>query len=272
MSSNRLGFRPFRNALEKAPKDTTLVVDSNIIIAYFDEAHSLHEKVVEFLDDLDEIANITLYTTVTTKSEFLEYHRRRLLTEALVSIADGEVDVPISESSRAKIYTIKGRRNLRESQEEKRAAETGDLDFDINVSYFNDKEIKDIKKAFRARDIPNETGWLKICEVYLKSKLVELETEIDSFCTYLSPHKESQKSLFVKPDVEWTEATRLCGTTGTGYSDALILNMLLHTNINYLVSMDFDLVYAAAVDAKNKTVILPDNRIAAFKHTLKGIT
>ncbi len=271
MSSNRIGFRPFRNALEKSPTETALVVDSNVIIAYFDEAHSLHEKVSDFLNDLDEIAQVTLYTTVTTKSEFLEYQRRRLLTDALISLADRKFAIPINEECRAKINTVKGRRNSRESQENKRVQEAGDLEFDIGVSYFSDKEIKEIKKVFRARDVQNETGWLKICETFLKSKLAEQEGLLDEFCTYLSPHDEKQKHLFLKPKVEWSEATRLSGATGTGYSDALILNMLLHTKIRYLVTLDFDLIYASTIEAKDRKVILPDNRIGDFKQILRGV-
>lgn len=271
MSSNRVGFRPFRNSLEKNPTDINLVVDSNVIIAYFDETHALYDKVKEFLDDLDNLANVTLYTTVTTKSEFLEYQRRKLLTESLIPIAEGEGGIPIRESCRTKINTVKGRRNSRQAAEEKKVGDGSGDDFDVNVSYFYDKEIKEIKKSFRACDVNGETGWLKICEVFLKDKLSEQEKLLDAFCTYLSPHDKSQSALFSKTPVAWGEATALCGTSGTGYSDALILNMLLHTNIEYLVTLDFDLVYASAISAKNKKVILPDDRIAEFKPLLKGV-
>jgi len=55
------------------------------------------------------------------------------------------------------------------------------------------------------------------------------------------------------------------------YSDSLILNMLLHTKIDYIMTLDYDMVYAAAVSAQDKWVILPDDRIKGFKATLKGI-
>ncbi len=271
MASNRLGFRPFKNRLRESPKDTAIVVDSNVIISYFDETHSQHEHVTEFLDELDQIANVTLYTTVTTKSEFLEYNRRRLLTGALISLAEAKDGIPIGDSCRAKINTVKGRRNSREASEKKRVDESGDLEFDTNVSYFNDKEIKEIKKSFRAGSLQNETGWIKICETFLKGKLAELERNLDEFCVYLSPHDEKQSSLFSKPKVAWSDATQLCETAGTGYSDALILNMLLHTKIEHILSLDFDVVYASAISASHKKVILPDNRIAEFKPILKGI-
>jgi predicted nucleic acid-binding protein len=271
MATNRIGFRPFKNRLRESPKDTAIVVDSNVIISYFDETHSQHDQVTEFLDEVDQLAGVTLYTTVTTKAEFLEYNRRRLLTDALISLTEPKFGVPIGESCRAKINTVKGRRNSRETAEKKRVLETGDLEFDTNVSYFNDKEIKEIKKAFRARDLQNETGWIKICEIFLKGKLAELEHDLDEFCVYLSPHDEKQRDLFLKPKVEWSDATRLCETAGTGYSDALILNMLLHTKVEYLLTLDFDLIYASAISAKDKAVLLPDNRIGEFKPILKGI-
>lgn len=56
-----------------------------------------------------------------------------------------------------------------------------------------------------------------------------------------------------------------------GFSDSLILNMLLHTKINFILTLDFDMVYAAAVSAQNKSVVLPDNRISGLKNILKGL-
>jgi hypothetical protein len=54
-------------------------------------------------------------------------------------------------------------------------------------------------------------------------------------------------------------------------SDSLILNMLLHTKIDYIIILDFDMVYAAVVSAQEKWVVLPDNRIASLKNLLKGL-
>jgi hypothetical protein len=56
-----------------------------------------------------------------------------------------------------------------------------------------------------------------------------------------------------------------------GFSDSLILNMLLHTKIDYIITLDFDMVYAAAVSAQGKWVVLPDNRIKLFKILLTGL-
>jgi hypothetical protein len=44
MASNRIGFKQFRNKLEKG-QQVNVVIDSNILIANYDELHSNHEIV-----------------------------------------------------------------------------------------------------------------------------------------------------------------------------------------------------------------------------------
>ena len=86
MASNRIGFKQFKNKLNKG-EQVNLVVDSNILIANYDELHSNHELVRNFLEEIDTIADITFFTTVTTKAEFLDYQRKRFLTEGLFEIS-----------------------------------------------------------------------------------------------------------------------------------------------------------------------------------------
>lgn len=87
MASNRIGFKQFKNKLEKG-QQVNLVIDSNILIANYDELHSNHEIVRAFLEEIDAIAEITFFTTVTTKAEFLDYQRKRFLTEGLFDLVD----------------------------------------------------------------------------------------------------------------------------------------------------------------------------------------
>lgn len=271
MTTNRIGFKQFKNKIE-ADQEIAVVVDSNILIAYYDEIHMHHELVHEFLNQIDKIANVTFYTTVTTKAEFLDYQRRRFLTEGLFDIVDEyNKTIPVGPSAKAAIVSAKARRNKRQKDETGRAEENLDHDYDIKIAYLSDSEIKEIKKKFRARNIENEIGWLKICETFLTSKLLEQESYIDEFCNYLSPHNAEQAHLFLDINVDWKKATAISGESGMGFSDSLILNMLLHTKIEYIFTLDFDLVYAAAVSAKKKWVVLPDDRIKSFKAPLKGL-
>ena len=51
----------------------------------------------------------------------------------------------------------------------------------------------------------------------------------------------------------------------------MILNMALSTNIENIATLDFDVIYAGAVSASNKTILLPDHRISSFKQILKKL-
>jgi len=264
---NRIGFRPFFNKITDG-EELNIIIDSNALIASGDELHPNHEEITSFIDSLDQKVNLTLFTTVTTKAEYLDYQRRRFLTEGLLSLSS-QPQISLATNVKAKLSTIKGRKNIREKNELKRSLDESD-DIDSNYFYFRDSEIKEIKKVFRARDVQNEAGWLKICDMFLSRKLIAEEALIDELCVYLSPYKEDQANLF-NNKVDWNNATQISAKSGMGFSDSMILNMVLATNIDYILTLDYDLVYASAVSAPNKTIIIPDKRIKQFKQTLKRI-
>jgi len=265
---NRVGFRSFLNKISD-DEELNIVIDSNALIASGDELHSNYEEVTSFINQLDKKTNLTLYTTVTTKAEYLDYQRRRFLTNGLLSLSSLS-EIQLSSKVKAKLSSIKGRKNTREKGELSRSQKEDD-DIDSNYFYFRDSEIKEIKKVFRARDVQNEAGWLKICDIFLSKKLLVEEALIDELCVYLSPHKEEQKNLFTNQSLDWKNATAISAKTGMGFSDSMILNMVLATKIDYILTLDYDLVYASAVSAPNKTVIIPDKRIKQFKQILKRI-
>ncbi len=270
MATNRIGFNKFLKDAGEG-QQINLIVDSNLLIAFFDEVHSNHDSVKNFLGDLDSKADVTFYTTVTTKAEFLDYQRRRFLTEGIISLVQENKDkFKIAASSSAKINSMRGNRDSRLKKEEAKDKELED--FDSNLNYFRDSELKEIKKAFRARDIENETGWLSICKTFLGTKLAEQEKLLDEFCVYLTTRDKDQKgNIFIVDEVDWAQATSISSQTGMGYSDSMILNMALATNIENIATLDFDVVYAGAVSASNRNILLPDSRIKNFKNILKKI-
>ena len=266
MASNRLGFKQFLKKVS-GQKDLNIIIDSNILIANFDQDHTNHKLVSEFIDELEACAEVNYFTTVTTKAEYLDYQRRRLLTEGIFSLSSLP-NVELLTDSKQVIYQMKMRRGKRVADEAKRVGHDEE-NFNSSVNYLRDSELKEVKKSFRARDVQNEIGWLKLCELFLVNNIEEQEILIDEFCTYLSAHDEKQAHLFNNRKIEWKNATSLSATTGMGYSDALILNMFSETNMDYIITLDYDLVYAVSVCAKDKTVVLPDSRLGDFKSTLK---
>jgi predicted nucleic acid-binding protein len=266
MASNRLGFNQFLKKVT-GQKNLNLIVDSNILIANFDEEHTNHKVVNGFLVNLDDCAEVHYHTTVTTKAEFLDYQRRRFLTDGIFSLSSLE-DVELKASSKQIIYQMKMRRGKRVSDEAKRIGLDEDS-FDSSINYLRDTELKEIKKAFRARDVQKEIGWLKLCELFLVDNIEKQEALVDEFCTYLSAHNDKQAHLFNNREIDWKKATSLSSTTGMGYSDALILNMFSETRMDYILTLDYDLIYGVSICAKDKFVVLPDNRLGDFKSSLK---
>jgi len=270
MATNRIGFSKFLKDVHDGHK-VNLIVDSNLLIAYFDEVHSNHESAKTFLEGLDHKAEVTIYTTVTTKAEFLDYQRKRFLTEGIVSLVqENKEKFKITPTATAKINSIRGIRDTRLKKEEAKGKDIED--FDSSLNYFRDSELKEIKKAFRARDVEPEKGWLTVCKTFLGIKLSEQEKLLDEFCKYLTTRdKEQKENIFIIPEDNWDRATAISAETGMGYSDSMILNMALATNIENIATLDFDIVYAGAVSASNKNILLPDNRIGSFKLILKKL-
>ena len=271
MASNRIGFKQL---IKQSNGTIAILLDANIIIPYFDEIHNQHDIVTHFINQLSEKCETIFFTTITIKSEFLEYQRRRFLTKGLLDLTDGlEKERHLTSSVRAAINSKKGTLLNRRQRLLTENIEEGDLELDLKKRYFQDSEIKHIKKAFRVRTIQEELGWLGVCETYLCDKLSKQEIVIDEFCKYLTPNDESQKLRYFdgKP-ISWTHATDLCEKTGMGYADAMIFNIFKASNIPFLATLDFDLIYGVSINAKEKTVVLPDFRLKNFKQPLKGTT
>ena len=83
------------------------ILDTNILISASYELRDLHHEVVNLWEVLQK-RNYRLFATVNTRSEFLEFQRRLILTENLFDITDATSKVKISQRAKAKIQTLKG--------------------------------------------------------------------------------------------------------------------------------------------------------------------
>lgn len=284
--ANRKGFKEFLKKISDKEK-LELIVDANVIIASRDKNHRDYKTIQNFYDALDELPlDLTLFTMVTTKSEFLEYYRRKILTEGILELyKKNQSDKVISDKVKIAIENQIRARNLRQKREVQRQEkaeqtleanliDTTEFDieeFSIDANYFKDSEIKEIKKAFRARDVDDEKGWISFCSKILVSKLHDLEKLLDELCHYLTTRDPESVKYFTKTDVEWRAATQICGQTGMGYSDAMILNMANHTSIEHILSLDFDLIYGGHFSSPNKKIITPTDRLKNYKKILHGM-
>lgn len=284
--ANRIGSKEFLKKVS-GQNSLELIVDANVIIASRDKKHRDYKTIQEFYDSLDQLSvDLTLFTTVTTKAEFLEYYRRKILTEGILELykLNKERKV-ISDRVKTVIENQVRARNLRQNREvqrqekiekvlESHSVDTTEFDveeFSVDANYFKDSEIKEIKKAFRARNVDNESGWISFCNKVLVNRLHALEGELDQLCHYLTTRDKKSLKYFVKTDVEWRTATQICGESGMGYSDAMILNMANHTSIEHILTLDFDMVYGGHFSSPAKKIITPTDRLKNYKKILHGI-
>jgi len=120
------------------------ILDTNILISLTYEIKSDFDEIIAFVDGLLD-ADFKLYTTVNTKSEFLDFHRRLFMTEHLIDMVTPESTWKISKAARAQIQSQIGQ--LRRS--EKHGSDP----------VFSDRQIKKIKSAFSAGSHSGQQGW-----------------------------------------------------------------------------------------------------------------
>ncbi len=197
--------------------------------------------------------SIPYYTTVTTRSEYLDFHRRLRLTEHLIEATEPGTPWKLASRTHAEIKTKLGLLRARV------ARKPG------SDPVFSDSDIKDIKRASSAGISSGQHGWLALCEDTLDGWLAKMEELLVEFgVRYISQHEETQKPLFSKK-IDWPEARCISEKTGLGLSDSMILNALKCSRFSFVISADFDIGYAALSDPKMKDVVMPDKKAAEYK-------
>lgn len=224
------------------------IIDTNILIALTYEMNANNEEVIDFFDihlAPEQNKGLRFFTTVNTRSEYLDFYRRLIMTENLRDLMDQNSAWKTSTKARAQIQYQSGILKRREQH-------GGD-------PVFNDTQIKSIKSAFSAGRHSGQDGWLLICEQVLQKRLDEVEHEIqDLGVEYISQHEPEQKDLFSE-EMDWSDAKRIAEKTCLGLSDAMILNALQCSRFPFIVSADFDLGYAVLASKSLKDVIMPDS-------------
>lgn len=123
----------YLNSIEKMDPIKGTILDTNILISASYELRDLHHEVVNLWEVLQK-RNYRLFATVNTRSEFLEFQRRLILTENLFDITNATSKVKISQRAKAKIQTLKG------------SLTTSVLADSEKDQVFNESQLKKIKK------------------------------------------------------------------------------------------------------------------------------
>jgi len=243
----------YLQSIDKSDVHKGTILDTNVLISANYDVRDSHMQVAEILDVLQKM-NYRVFATVNTRSEYLEFQRRLILTENLLDMTDEFARTKISKTAKAKIQTLKG--SLKTSM-------AADSDKD---EVFNESQLKKIKKEFSAGPHSGQKGWLEICDLFLRGK-IEMEDQalIDRGVEYISPHEKSQSELF-DTSLGWPNAIGICEKTGTAFSDSMILNALKSSKLFFVVTLDFDIGYAALSDPNMKDVVVPDRLFKEYRH------
>jgi hypothetical protein len=230
------------------------ILDTNILISLTYEVKANHDEVVEFFDDhltKERDREFRFFSTVNTRSEFLDFNRRLIMTERLRDAADEKSRLKIPARAKAQIQYQSGQLRRREQQ-------GGD-------PVFNDTQVKAIKSAFSAGRFSGQAGWLMLCEEFLSGQLEIAEQALVEFgVEYISPNEPEQAELFSRR-IEWSDARKIAEQTCLGLSDAMILNALQCSRLPFVISTDFDLGYAVMASSEMKDVVMPDSVAAKYR-------
>ncbi len=227
------------------------ILDTNIIISSTYEIKRDYDEVIEVLD-LASAAGYRLLTTVNTRSEFLDFQRRLILTEHLLDSVAPSSNLTLSKAARAAIQSSKGALVTAQNRG--------------SDPVFNDRNIKDIKKAFSAGPHSGFRGWIAICDLFLKGKLERADQLLaDRGIEYVSQHAANQRHLFRKV-IDWPDANRIAEETGMGFADAMIVNALFCSTCPFILSSDFDIAYAIRAATTDRVAVVPDDIAREFRH------
>ena len=224
------------------------IIDTNVLVALTYEINKEHEEMLDLIELLTD-EELRLYATVTTKSEFFDYHRRLLMTEGLLDLVDISSSCHISERARAIINSKKAVLRRRQKLDKE--------------AIFLDRELKEMKRSFSAGPHSGATGWLTLCREFLSGKLNKIDSELMTLgIRYLSPNEPND--IFTgKPD--WQGAITITETTCMSFSDSMILNVLQYTRGLIAISLDFDLGYATLSQMDLGDVLVPKRFKAEFR-------
>lgn len=238
----------YRSIRDSADFSKGTILDTNILIALTYEVNANNEEVLDFFQTAllpERERGFRFFTTVNTRSEYLDFYRRLIMTEHLRDVADGVS--PLKAPSQAKAQAQYQLGLL------KRRTDQG------SDPVFTDKQIKTIKSTFSAGRFSGHAGWLSLCNRILLNRLDEVEQEIRDFgVEYISQHDSSQVDLFSKR-IDWPDAKRIAEKTCLGLSDAMILNAFQCSRFPFIVSADFDIGYAVLASNSLKDVVMPDS-------------
>jgi len=230
------------------------IADTSFLIAlsdkehpFFDDAQFLFEKLVEY--------KVPIFVTVTIRSEFIDFHRRVKVTEALMDMLAPASKWKTSATVRD---ALRSQRGWLDNQ-----ARDGQL------PYLTDQRIKKCKQVFLPKTHSGHIGWLELCREFLAGQLQHEWDHAQQMLgiNYIDASAAESAVLFRK-ELRWGRMCELSEASALGSSDAMILNLLDCSVLPFIVTADFDLAYGIMASLKDRLALVPD---AIFRRHIKRL-
>lgn len=243
--SGSLPFSDVDRYLATLSGEIGCLVDTSFLIAVNDKENSFYDDAIFLQERLAELG-VRLFVSVTARSEFIDYHRRVIVTETLMDMLPPSSKWRISAAVRKVLEQQKGWIDNQPRSD--------------NEPYLTDSRIKICKQAFLPRTQSGHIGWTEICREYLSGRLLTAWTEISDALQlqYVDMRDGGNKDLLRK-ELRWEAMYRLAEDSALGSQDAMILNLLDASIFPFVVTMDFDLAYGVMLSVPDKTALVPDS-------------
>lgn len=243
--SGSLPFSDVDRYLATISGDIGCLVDTSFLIAVNDTENPFYEDAIFLQERLAEYS-VRIFASVTARSEFIDYHRRVIVTETLMDMLAPSSKWRISAAVRKVLEQQRGWLDNQSRSE--------------NEPYLTDSRIKICKQAFLPRTQSGHIGWTELCREYLSGRLLTAWTEINEALQlqYVDLRDGGNKDLLRK-ELRWEAMYRLAEDSALGSQDAMILNLLDASVFPFVVTMDFDLAYGVMLSAPDKTALVPDS-------------
>lgn len=214
-----------------------ILVDSNIIIAFFDEKHKFHKEVFERLNPI-YLSGADFFYVQPCLLEIKEYWRRKKLTEC------------IDEMIKNDFYFFR---------EFKKLYSKFSVDnFTQGYDYLSDRQIKKLRGSLEG--IHKNKGlnfWFDLSELALSGTLTSLESKISrSKFIYAKFDDNNVFPISNKTNwPKWVDADLIQEKHCLASNDAAIINMTNNAfNIDSFISNDGDMLFAISNGVMSKQI------------------
>lgn len=220
------------------------LIDTNFLISLTEENHKFHDDSVFIYEKLAEY-EIAAHTTVSARTEFVDYQRRMKMTETLMDMLSPASRWRTSEAIKK---VLRAHRGWIDNQAAK-----------DDLPVLSDSRLKEIKQAFLPKTQSGQVGWIELCKEHLSGQLWNMWREVEDSLgiNYVELRAEESKQ-FLETDLNWKNMFTLAEETCLGSNDAMILNVLNSSAFPFVVSADYDLAYGV-MKTGSKAILVPDS-------------